>query len=420
MTSEPTPDDATIAQRPRLVSRLRLLPLGVLVLLVATAAVVGVVRGTPVTTGAPASASPTEKEHKGHKADKGEGTDSTAQKAQQAAERARKACQPKYATGIKSEPWQGKARATSERTFQKRIKKENPAYVKGKEGWLFFTDLYNENFSQALGRTTQNKLQQKAWVKFIKKSAATVKNAGGDYRVVVMPANWDIYPQKLPTWARSLRGTTSLQNLMKAHPELPWIDTRAALKKAAKKHDTYEPLNSHWTPYGGYVAWQAITKCLQATNPTLSTISAPPITGVGIEANANEFGPNGVPDGKPARTYPLYAQPHPGVVMTHLPDGAVIDNSADFTTDTLQTPLKTVTTGAQAPGVTMLTLRDSTGNALSPLYSWSFGTTVQYAHGIAQSGFKPPNLSQLMSTYHPGLVLFVITERFMSEKPPKG
>ena len=82
--------------------------------------------------------------------------------------------------------------------------------------------------------------------------------------------------------------------------------------------------------------------------------------------------------------------------------------------------LKTVTTGAQAPGVTMLTLRDSTGNALSPLYSWSFGTTVQYAHGIAQSGFKPPNLSQLMSTYHPGLVLFVITERFLSEKPPKG
>jgi len=63
---------------------------------------------------------------------------------------------------------------------------------------------------------------------------------------------------------------------------------------------------------------------------------------------------------------------------------------------------------------------NSTGNALSPLYSWSYGTTVQYAHGIAQSGFKPPNLSQLMSTYHPGLVLFVITERFLSEKPPKG
>ena len=416
MTSEPTTDEATIAQRPRLVSRLRLVPLGVLVLLVAVAAVAGVVRGTPVTSGAPAAALPKPGGH----SPKGSSHDNAARAAQQAAARAAKACMPKFSTGIKTEPWQGRARAKSERAFQKRIKKENPSYVRGRDGWLFFTDLYNQNFSQALGRITQNNSQQHAWVKFIKKSAATVKKAGGDYRVVVMPANWDIYPQKLPTWAQSLRGTTSLQKLIKDHPELPWIDTRAALKKAAKKHDTYEPLNSHWTPYGGYVAWQAITKCLQATDPALSAVSAPPITGVGIEANANEFAPNGVPDGKPARTYPLYAQPHPGVVMTHLPDGAPIANSADFTTDTLQTPLKTVTTGAQAPAVTMLTLRDSTGNALSPLYSWSFGTTVQYAHGIAQSGFRPPDLAQLMATYHPGLVLFVITERFLSEKPPKG
>ena len=52
--------------------------------------------------------------------------------------------------------------------------------------------------------------------------------------------------------------------------------------------------------------------------------------------------------------------------------------------------------------------------------SWSFGTTIQYAHGIAQDGFSPPNLAQLVSTYKPNLVLFVITERFLSEKPPKG
>ena len=41
----------------------------------------------------------------------------------------------------------------------------------------------------------------------------------------------------------------------------------------------------------------------------------------------------------------------------------------------------------------MLTLRDSTGNALSPLYSGSFGTTVQYGHGIGQAGLKPPDLA---------------------------
>ena len=67
----------------------------------------------------------------------------------------------------------------------------------------------------------------------------------------------------------------------------------------------------------------------------------------------------------------------------------------------------------------MVTLRDSTGNAVSPFYSSSFGTTVQYGHGIGQLGIKPPNLSQLMATYHPQLVLFVITERFLAESAPK-
>ncbi len=415
MTTEPPTDDATIAQRPRLVSRLRLLPLGVLALLVATAAVVGVVKGTPVTPGAPAAAESAQGRSAQDKA-----ADKAAKQAEKAADRAGKVCLPKFSTGIKRQPWQGSARAASERAFQKRIKKENPGYVKGKGGYLFFTDYQVDNFSQALGRVTQNKNQENAWVKFIKKSQATVKKAGGDYRVVVMPANWDVHAEKLPAWAQPLRGTTSLQKLLKDHPELPWIDTRAPLKKAAKKHDTYEPLNSHWTPYGGYVAWQAITKCLTATNPALAGISAPPISGVGLQANANEFAGNGVPDGKPARTYPIFSQAHPPVTTTHLPDGAAIQNSPDFVTDTVQTPLKTVTAAAQAPGVTMLTLRDSTGNALSPLYSWSFGTTVQYAHGISQDGFSPPDLGGLMSTYHPNLVLFVVTERFLSQKPPKG
>ena len=33
----------------------------------------------------------------------------------------------------------------------------------------------------------------------------------------------------------------------------------------------------------------------------------------------------------------------------------------------------------------LLTLRDSTGDALSPLWSWSFGTTVQYGHEIGMN-----------------------------------
>ncbi len=403
MTTEATSDDATIAQRPRLVSRLRLVPLAVLCLMVTAAAVVGVTRDTPVTIGIPASALPKD----------------PAVKAAEKAAKAKAKCMPRFSTGITTEPWEGARRQQSEKAFRKQIKKEHPAYVAGKDGWKFFTDYQSENFSQAIGRLTQSTKQREAWARWIAKSEKIVTKGGGRYHVVVAPANWDIYPQQLPTWAHKLRGTTSLRRLMEAHPELPWIDPSAALRQAAKKNDTYEPLDSHWTPYGGYVAWEAITRCLRALDEGFKPLDAPTITGVGIAQNSNEFAVNGVPSGEPRRTYPIYGQSHPATTMTHQPDGTPIANSPDFATDTLQAPLKTTTPGAQAPGLAMLTLRDSTGNALSSLYSWSFGTTVQYAHGIGQVGYKPPNLAELMATYHPQLVLFVITERFLSEPAPK-
>jgi hypothetical protein len=413
MTTDPGPaDDTGIAQHPRMVSRFRLLPVGVLCLAVASLALVGVVHGGQVTGDLPASALAP-----------GQTPEQAARAAQKAAKReatAKRACRPAFDDGVTGEPWVGARRKLSERAFQARIKQEKPGYVKGRDGWKFFTDYQSDNFSQALGRITQNAKRRKGWASWIAKSERIVERAGGRYHVVVAPANWELYPQKLPLWAQKLRGTTSLQKLMAEHPDLPWIDPRAALRKAAKQNATYEPLDSHWTPYGGYVAWQAITKCLRASDEALKAVAAPAITGVGIMANSNEFAADGVKPGKPRRTYPIYAAPHPETTMTHLPDGAPIANSPDHVTDTIQAPLKTSTPGAQAPGTTLLTLRDSTGNALSPLWSTSFGTTVQYGHGINQQGLVPPDLAALVATYQPDVVLFVITERFLTYRAPRA
>ena len=236
MTDEPTQPEAAedsataeandegIAQRPRLVSRLRLLPLGVLCLLVAIAAAVGVVHGGKVTAGIPASALPRSPEVK----------------AAERAEKAKAACVPKFNTGVTGEPWQGSRKRASEKAFQKAMRKENKHYVSGKDGWKFFTDEQSLDISQAVGRVTQTSKQREAWANWITKQQKLVEKAGGHYYVVIAPAKWDIYPKKLPTWAQQLRGTTSLRLLMKAHPELPWIDPSAALHNAAKKHATYE------------------------------------------------------------------------------------------------------------------------------------------------------------------------------------
>jgi acetyltransferase AlgX (SGNH hydrolase-like protein) len=410
---EPAPetDQLAAAQRPKLANRLRLLPLAALCLCVVATAVVGAVHGGTLVGGAGPAAAEAAAAAQTRRAEREE------RQAERAVDRAKNACTPKFNPGHKTEPWRGKAKKVSERAFQKAIKKENPGYVRGKDGWLFFTDYQVENFSQALGRVTQTYQEEKAWAKLFRKQAKAVEQAGGKYYVVVAPANWDVYPQKLPAWAQKLRGTTSLEKLMADHPELPWLDLRAPLQKAAKKHDTYEPLNSHWSPYGGYVAWQAISKCLRASDPSLSSVAAPPINGVGIEANSNEFAMNGVPDGKPRRTYPIYLSPHPATTLTHLPDNGPVANVADDSVDMTLLPIRATTPGAQSP-LKLLALRDSTGSALSPLWSWSFGNTVQYGHEIGSNN-QPTPLAQILAAEHPDVVLFVMTERYLS-LPPKS
>ncbi len=406
----PESDVLAEAQRPKLTNRLRLVPLAVLCLCVAGTALLGAIHGGPTTPGAPlAAAAPAVADAPTEGKAGAEGQ----------AEKARKACTPGFNPRHKGEPWQGAAAKASEKAFQKAIKKEKPGYVRGKNGWLFFTDYQAQNFSQALGRVTQTPKQERSWANLFKKQAKTVKKAGGKYFIVVMPANWDVYPQKLPNWAQKLRGTTSLENLMADHPELPWIDTRKPLQKAARKHDTYEPLNSHWTRYGGYVAWRAITKCLRASDPALSAVNVPPISGVGIEANSNEFAMDGVPDGKPRRTYPIYTAPHPATTLTHIPDGAAVGNYPDDSVDMTDLPVRSSTPGAQTQ-LKLLALRDSTGSALSPLWSWSFGTTVQYGHEIGNlPTVQPTPLAQIMTAEHPDVVLFVMTERYLAN-PPKS
>lgn len=332
------------------------------------------------------------------------------------------ACTPGFDTGIDDEPWRSARRDRSERVFRARIEKEHRAYVRGRGDWVFFSDVQDKNFSQALGRKTLTAKQRRAWASWIATSQRTVEQAGGRYFVVVAPANWDVYWHKLPRWAKRLRGTTSLDTMLREHPELPWIDTRAALREAARDHHTYEPLNSHWTPYGGYVAWQAITRCLRATaapgDPTYDDVRVPAITGVGQAPDASEFGADGLPGGEPRSTYPIFAEPHPPTTVTHLPDGAPIENRPDHSTDTNATPLKTRTPEAQAPELRLLTLRDSMGHALSPLWSTSFGTTFQYGHGINQMGFTPPDLAAVVAEHRPDVVLFVITERWLFRRPP--
>lgn len=403
-TATPPTTDDLVASRPRLVTRLRLVPLAILVALTLVAGVVGFFNDGIISSEQPAAAAaPTKK--KGDKAED----------AEKLAERISKKCVPGFATNVKSEPWVGAKKAASEAAYKKAIKKENASYIKGADGNYIFSDLYAKNFSQSLGRITQTAKKQKQWASYFKKAKQLTEAQGGVFHVVVVPATWEVHPNTLPKWARPLRGTNTLNKLMKKYPDLPWIDTRKALLTASKKNNVFIKVNSHWTNYGGYVAWQAITKCL-ATDASLDKITVPAYTSIKKDANYNEFSGFGIKAGKKAWTVPVL----PALPTSTITSG---DASAAFDPygglDAVYLPA-TVDTAAAQSDQTLLVYRDSTGSALSPLWRYAYQKSVQYHHGILSTPAKPTPLATAIAAADPDVFLYVISERMLEGKPPRS
>lgn len=327
-------------------------------------------------------------------------------------------CAPPVDQGIDVEHWRDDEREpASEAAFMQRMAGEKPGYVTGRKGWLFFNDIQAKDFSQAVGRERQGRKQVAKWDAYLRGMKRDAEAKGGRFFVMIAPAKWDVYPDRLPGWAQDLRGTNSLDHLMAEHPDLPFIDVRAPLRAAAAEHPTYAPLNSHWTDYGGYVAWKAATACLRAADVGDRSLDVPAISGVERVDDLNEFAADGVElPAQPQWTKPVYRSPHPATTVTDVRTGAPVQPLAGDMIDTTQLPVETRTADAQS-SKTLLAFRDSTGSALSPLWSTSFARTVQYQHAVGAMG-KPVDLPALIDTVRPDVTIFMMTERYLSFDPP--
>ena len=287
----------------------------------------------------------------------------------------------------KGEPWQGSAKAASERAFQKAIAKEQPGYVRGKDGWLFFTDYQATNFSQALGRVTQTAEAGASPGSTSGRSRPRrSRTAGGKYYVVVIAGQLG----RLPAEAADLGPAAARHHLAREADGRP---PRAALDRhaqaAAEGGQEARHLRAAQQPL------DAVRRLRGLAGDHQVPAGRQPRRSAGVDAPADHRGRHRrpTPTSSPATACPTASraapsrstpQPHPATTTTHLPDGAPIATSPDDSSTDTCMPAQDVDAGRPEPELTLLALRDSTGNALSPLYSWSFGTTVQYGHGIGQ------------------------------------
>ena len=179
----------------------------------------------------------------------------------------------------------------------------------------------------------------------------------------------------------------------------------------------YTPVNSHWTDWGGYIAWRTYAACHAAMNPTTDPLWVPDVDGVESTRVYNEFAGHGVPDAEPAWTIPMFTEPFADVSVAAA-DGTTTTTDGTTPVDLSKLPATTTTTDAQTTQEALV-MRDSMGNALTPYWGQQFAKTTQIQHRY-DDWSNPPNYRVLVDQYRPDVVIVQLAERHLANAPPKG
>lgn len=315
-----------------------------------------------------------------------------------------------------SEPWLDGDPTAAEATWQQHAEELAGPTVLGEDGWVFWGDVQNKNFSQAIGRRVLTEPETSQWADHLRGIRDDLAAKDIPFFIMITPAKWAVYPDELPSWAREIRGSGPFEQLLHAAPDLPIIDSRAQLREASAEHQTFSRVNSHWTDYGAYVAWSSAAACIAEVAPELGDLAPPDIDGVIAPVDYNEFAPYGFANTIPDWTVPVYAEPLAPVSVTS--SAGAVTQLGDQGVDLSLLPATTTTAGATTDR-TALVLRDSFGNGLSPFWQQAFATTWQVRHNYDDPA-NIPDLPALVAEHRPDVVIMQIAQRHLNIPPAAG
>ena len=311
--------------------------------------------------------------------------------------------------------WSGPRTAESEAVFAANTAGLTIPAVEGQDGFVFWSDIQADNFSQMLGRAPWLDEQRDDWRTYIADLRDALQRDGTDLLVVVAPSSGTVYPQNLPEWSMSLRGLTHFDQLLSVSSDLPIVDVREGLMDASQDEWVYSAVNSHWTPYGAYVAWDAIGECIQALYPDSGYDSLVTADVVSVEEQEapNEFAEWGVTAPRPDWTVPTLDRA-PGTTTRTGMDGVQSELTWPDGVDILDLP---VTTTGGAIDKKVLVAGDSQGTALSALWAESFASTIQIRHFLEDPSQRA-NILDAARQSDVDLVVLELTERYLSLPAP--
>jgi hypothetical protein len=311
--------------------------------------------------------------------------------------------------------WTGEQTAKSEQVFAQHPETAG-MHVQGRDGYEFRGDQQSHDISQALGRAPWLDEQLSQWLAYFRALNEDLRRDGRDLVIVVAPASWELYRDKLPEWADGIQGITHLEQLLQRSGDLPIVDVRGAMKDAKRDAPVYSKVNTHWTPYGAYAAWQQTVKCAASLFPdsVWSQITVPSVSGIALSAAPNEFIPDGVTSTVEDWAAPLLPAAVPVQSTITAVDGAPVDGPTDGSVGLLDMPARTSSTTGVGRA---LIVRDSTGEALAPTWAQTFAQTCQLRHNLDYPDKRPDVVAEA-TRCDADTVLYVFTERYFAQVPP--
>lgn len=132
----------------------------------------------------------------------------------------------------------------------------------GRNGRLFIHKDSNGLLDQHLGRRLLSEADLKLWQDILDRRQVAAQAIGAQYHLLVAPDTAAIYPEDHPDLDGydGLRPTLQLQQHLR--PDTPWTYPIKDLREARLRREVCHPSDSHWTGFGAYIGYRALTRKL--------------------------------------------------------------------------------------------------------------------------------------------------------------
>ena len=282
----------------------------------------------------------------------------------------------------------------------------------GKDGYMFLGNDHVKAYDQVTRRINPPQAEIEAWVNTFEYERNYLKQQGIPMLFVVAPSTGTVYADKLANVPAGFSSNPTLfDRVLKLTKErgLPLLDVRGDLIEERKTAETYSKLNSHWSDFGAYVAWQKIAPEIEKIMPGQKLAGVGDRIKIETVNTGNEASGLLNIDVPNDWTRPVRQQPFPAYNVV-MPDGKQRPLSGETLTGFLDLPRETFSPNATSD-IRTLVFTDSMGASLSPYWTASFKELLQVNHHVRQ----PPEKLDFEGTvekFKPKFVLYLMTERY--------